>query len=256
MKPLLKIRKKNEVYVTVDCDDVGIHHELKDFFKFKVPGYKFMPAYRNKLWSGDIYLYDTRTRQIYGGLIEYLQEFAETRGAEIEYVDDDYYGRADTQAYLDLDAVTAFTESLQLYAHGKAIQPRDYQLEAIHHALVHYRSLLLSPTASGKSLIIYVLIRYFLEENTDKKVLLIVPTTSLCRQMESDFAEYSTLDESWSAKDDIGVIMGGLDKDPKIEKLEITLEDGTVQYYHLDDVVETQRGKVLAAELRSNDLVV
>lgn len=211
MSEVIKVQKKNEVFVTVDCEP-STAYELSDFFTFFVPGYKFMPAYKNKFWDGKIRLFDSRAKTLYGGLIPYLDEFAEVRGCTLEHVDSDYYGRADAQAYLDLDAVRTFTETLQLYANGKAIQPRDYQLEAIHHALVHYRSLLLSPTASGKSLIIYCLIRYFLEENPSKKVLLIVPTTSLVEQMFTDFKDYSTLDESWNNEAECHKIYSGKEK--------------------------------------------
>ena len=49
--------------------------------------------------------------------------------------------------------------------------------------------LLLSPTASGKSLIIYVILRW-LQESDYKRGLLIVPTTSLVEQMYKDFEDY------------------------------------------------------------------
>ena len=64
-------------------------------------------------------------------------------------------------------------------------EPRDYQLEAFNEAVKYNRTLLLSPTASGKSLIIYLLSRYY-----DKKTVIIVPTTSLVEQMAKDFIEY------------------------------------------------------------------
>jgi superfamily II DNA or RNA helicase len=47
----------------------------------------------------------------------------------------------------------------------------------------------LSPTASGKSFIIYLIIRFLLE-NTDQKILISVPSTNLVRQMHTDFCEY------------------------------------------------------------------
>lgn len=211
MAEILKVKKVNEVFVRVEADP-STCNELSDFFTFFVPGYKFMPAYKNKFWDGKIRLFDVRLRTLYAGLIEYLHEFAETRGCELQFEDDDYYGRPDAQAFIELEQVQEFTESLQLYAHGKAITPRDYQLEAIHHALVHYRSMLLSPTASGKSLIIYVLIRWFLEENPGKRVLLIVPTTSLVEQMFNDFKDYSTLDEAWDNEAECHRIYSGKEK--------------------------------------------
>ena len=62
---------------------------------------------------------------------------------------------------------------------------RDYQTKAIAHAIRNKRCLLLSPTASGKSLIIYVLSRFY-----PARKLIIVPTTALVHQMASDFKDY------------------------------------------------------------------
>ena len=62
---------------------------------------------------------------------------------------------------------------------------RDYQFDAIAKALDINRCVLLSPTGSGKSLIIYLLARYY-----DTKTVIIVPTTSLVEQMTKDFQDY------------------------------------------------------------------
>jgi len=58
-------------------------------------------------------------------------------------------------------------------------------MEAFRTAVQYGRQLLLSPTASGKSLIIYLLARYY-----NKKTIIIVPTTSLVEQMAKDFIDY------------------------------------------------------------------
>lgn len=210
MSDILKIRKKNEVFVHIECEP-SIANELSEFFTFFVPGYKFMPAYKNKFWDGKIRLFDSRLKTIYGGLLPYIKEFAETRKCEIEYVDDPYYGLPHTQELIDPNELAEFIASLNLYAHGKSIEPRDYQVEGIAHALAHWRTLLLSPTASGKSLIIYVLIRWYLSKY-NKKVLLIVPTTSLVEQMYKDFGDYATLEESWNVEATCHRIYSGKEK--------------------------------------------
>jgi superfamily II DNA or RNA helicase len=196
MADVLRIKKKNEVYVQIECDS-GVAMELSEFFTFFVPGYQFMPSYKNKFWDGKIRLFNTRDHTLYGGLIPYIQEFAKVRECEIEFLDNDQYGRCDAWNPITRDQVAAFAESLNLYAHGKKITPRDYQIDAVTHAIERSRTLLLSPTASGKSLMIYLLIRWFLETHDNQKVLLVVPTTSLVEQMFTDFADYATIDESW-----------------------------------------------------------
>ena len=76
---------------------------------------------------------------------------------------------------------------------GKLIQFRDYQIDAIWYVIQRNRCLLLCPTVSGKSLIIYTLVRYYHLMNL--KTLILVPTTSLVEQMYSDFIDYGWKDE-------------------------------------------------------------
>ena len=85
------------------------------------------------------------------------------------------------------------------------VQPREYQYEAVYEALKNNRKLLLSPTGSGKSLMIYSLVRYYCA--TNKKTLIIVPTTSLVEQMVNDFKDYG-----WSADEFVHKIYSGKDK--------------------------------------------
>jgi superfamily II DNA or RNA helicase len=66
---------------------------------------------------------------------------------------------------------------------------RDYQYDAVTHGIENKRAILLSPTGSGKSFIIYNLLRWYMD-NYDKQILIVVPTTSLVEQMYKDFADY------------------------------------------------------------------
>lgn len=190
---ILKIRKKNHAFIRVDCDP-SIANELSDFFTFFVPGYQFMPSYKNKMWDGKIRLFDTRTRELYAGLFRYVQEFAAVEGRDyaIEIEHDPYYGVPGSEVEFDM----SFMRALTLTANSQKIDARDYQLEAIEHGLKNKSALLVSPTASGKSLIIYSMMRWYLD-NRDKKVLIIVPTTSLVEQLYSDFADYSQYDDGF-----------------------------------------------------------
>ena len=72
----LIIEKKNEVYITADCDP-NVQRELSEFFTFYVPGYKFMPAFRNRMWDGKIRLFSQKTKEIYFGLYPYIKAFAD-----------------------------------------------------------------------------------------------------------------------------------------------------------------------------------
>ena len=186
----IHISKLNEVYLQVECDNPGICYELVQYFTFEVPGHKFMPAYRNKVWDGKIRLFSDKTGKIYVGLLSYIKEFCNRN--EIEYVIADDVDDTDS---LDIEKVTDFVKSLKPQSKGKLLEIRDYQLDAIQCALSNHRGMLVSPTASGKSLIIYALIRFYNYLLKDKKILILVPTTSLVEQMYSDFIDYGWNDK-------------------------------------------------------------
>jgi len=176
----VRIRKLNEVYNKIDCEP-SIAMELNTYFTFEVPGAKFMPAVRNKVWDGKIRLFNLITCTLYGGLNRYVEEFCKSRNYEIEYETDF------SSDEFSLIEAKKFIETLSI---PNKFKPRDYQLDAFVHAVRERRALLLSPTASGKSFIIYLLMRYY-----NAKTLIIVPTTTLVHQLASDFEEYGYCSE-------------------------------------------------------------
>jgi superfamily II DNA or RNA helicase len=175
----LHVTKLNEVYIKVDCER-NIAQEVSDFFTFFVPGYQFMPAYKNKLWDGRIKLFDLRKNVLFYGLLPYLQKFCDERKYKIQ-LDSDV---SLTESFSLIEA-EKFIENLNL---PKQLEKRDYQVSSFVHAIRNKRVLLLSPTSSGKSFILYLILRYIQQDH--KKGLLIVPRTSLAEQMYSDFASY------------------------------------------------------------------
>jgi superfamily II DNA or RNA helicase len=169
----IEIEKHDEVYVKVKTEP-SVMMELSEFFTFDVPGAKFMPAYRNKVWDGKVRLLSPMTGLLYAGLVKYVEEFCNKRKYELEYLSDF------SSENFSVKEAKEFIEKIK-----PTMQPRDYQIDAFVHAVRERRSLLLSPTASGKSFIIYLLVRYYA-----KRTLIIVPTTSLVSQLASDFADY------------------------------------------------------------------
>jgi len=178
----IRIWKLNHATLKIECDS-GIGQELNEFFSFYVPGYKFMPAYRNKMWDGKIRLFNRLSGELPAGLIHHVVQFARTRDYKLESLDSEY-GLPYEKQHVDEESLLSFIKALKL-----PYDVREYQLDAIKRGLERKRGILLSPTGSGKSLIIYCLLSWFLSRH-EKKVLVIVPTTSLVEQMESDFREY------------------------------------------------------------------
>jgi len=179
----MKISKKNEVYLIIEDLEPHEKEELNTFFTFEVPGAKFMPMYRNRIWDGKIRLFSTDTGEIYVGLLPYVKKFCHSN--KILYIIEK--GVENERNVVRKD-VGAYIESLKPKSQGKFLKIRDYQVDAVHHALARNRALLVSPTASGKSLIIYSLVRYY--QMKGLKTLILVPTTSLVEQMYTDFKDY------------------------------------------------------------------
>ena len=194
------IQKKNEVYLNIDCEP-HIKQELSEYFTFDVPDAKFMPQYRNKLWDGKIRLFSPGTGELYCGLLQHAKIFAEERGYKLELKDNKFFGHPEFE---DPDITPPKTIEL-LKEFDIKLEVRDYQYKAIYEALKKKRKLLLSPTGSGKSLMIYSVVR-FLESN-NHKTLILVPTTSLVEQIYKDFISYG-----WDAEKYCHKIYSGKEK--------------------------------------------
>lgn len=199
----IAIKKKNEVYLTVQSDP-SIAQELSDHFCFEAPGAKFHPLYRNKMWDGKIRLFSMFTKELYIGLLSYLEHFCEVNNYTIDY--EQYHQTSDA---VTPELVKQFVGELNIsLPDGGSV--REYQLDAIYRAISDGRRLLLSPTGSGKSLIIYCLLRW--NEKFGRKQLILVPTTSLVEQMYSDFQSYSA-NNGWKVSYNCSRIYSGHSKD-------------------------------------------
>ena len=195
----LVIEKINEVYLKVKTEP-SIEYELRDRFTFEVPNKKFMPQYRSRYWDGYVHLFNMKTKRIYVGLLDKIVAFCENNGYSYEFEKNKFYGAPfEVNEMISREGVIDYVKSITNF------KPRDYQIDAIHDALRYNRKLLISPTASGKSLMIYALVRYFVGRK--KKTLLVVPTTSLVEQMYKDFIEYG-----WNAEDHCHKIYAGKER--------------------------------------------
>lgn len=171
------LHKLDEVFIRFECER-SLAQELSDHFTFFIPGYQFTPQYKSRVWDGKIRLANLKTFTIYAGLIPYIKKFCEDRNYKVE-----------------IDSEITLTENLSLKEADDFIktlnvpfQRHEYQLLSFVNLIRNRKGLLLSPTSSGKSFILYLIIRYI--QQTCKKGLLIVPRTSLVEQMFSDFRSY------------------------------------------------------------------
>lgn len=198
------ISKPNHSYLILDASP-GVEAEIRDYFSFYVPNYQHMPKYKYGVWDGKFYLYNFNSKLFPVGLLEDLCKFAKSRNYNIRFndVDEKVYIAPKSDVY---DLKIPITDSK-----GEIIEPRDYQINSVNSVIQNQRRIILSPTGSGKSLIIYMIMRYF----QNFKTLVITPTTALVEQMYKDFQEYSQKDGSYSVSPEtVHRIYSGHDKDP------------------------------------------
>ena len=198
----LVISKKNEVFLKIESEP-HVYQELADHFSFDIEGAQYMKQYRKRYWDGKIRLFSTHTRELYVGLLDKLVSFCNRLGYEYEFIDSKYFGTPfELNEMVSMEGVKEYINRISNHP------PRKYQVEGVYDALRHNRRLVISPTASGKSLMIYSVVRYFAEQR--KNILVIVPTTSLVEQMHKDFSEYG-----WDADSYCQRIYAGRDKEAK-----------------------------------------
>ncbi len=196
----LVVQKKNEVFLQIQAEP-HVHQELSDYFTFEVPEAKFLkknPRYR--YWDGTIRLYSPGTGSLYVGLWNHLKQWCEEKRYSLETVDNKWYGNlTDVNEFVTPEAIKDYLNYIS------NIKARDYQYYTVYLALKYNRGLFLSPTGSGKSLMIYSIVRYYHKAN--KKILIVVPTTSLVEQLVKDFNEYG-----WNTTEHVHKIYSGQDK--------------------------------------------
>lgn len=198
------IEKFDESFMRLWSDDDGAERELSEFFCFEVPGARWSPKYKAGFWDGKVRLYDQVRKKLYLGLLPYVMTFAEQNNYEVSITN-----QFDKPVHTEKE-VGLFLDGLDIHTNGKKIEYRDYQMDAIIHAINNERCVLLSPTSSGKSAMIYGLMRWHVDQN--RKVLMIVPSTSLVEQLYSDFADYSS-ENGWDVDENCQKIYSGFTKE-------------------------------------------
>ena len=148
-------------------------------------------------------MYNVKTKQIYAGLISYVKKFCKDHDYTYECINEE-------EVIKEPIDTRNLASALSL-----SMKPRDYQYLASSVGLTRKRAVLVSPTASGKSLIIYMMIRHCLNSGK-KRGLLIVPTINLVAQMHSDFKNYSSVN-GWDVDKYCQKIYGGESKVPETD---------------------------------------
>ena len=205
---MIAVGKLNETFLQVSCER-HVAYELNEYFSFKVPNFQFHPKFKAKLWDGKIRLFNIQTGQMYLGLYPYLKEWADKHSYKLQ----SDIVEARKLKGMGVTEIKEFFDSLKLHCKNVPITPRDYQVSSFIHCVKQERALLLSPTSSGKSLVIYSLIRWHQRFIENDKILILVPTTNLVRQMYNDFGDYSSELKDWNVEEQCHQIYSGKEKD-------------------------------------------
>ena len=176
----VQVFEQNEVYIAIDSNSRGILSEIHDYFSFEIKNARFNPKVKAKMWDGRIRIFNLNTQRLYKGLLPYVIKFCNDRGYSLN-IEESLKLEKST---FDFDT---FFAGIKL-----PFKEHDFQKTAIQHCIENKRVTLLSPTSSGKSLLSYVLVRYFLHRyaDSDDKILITVPRVDLVEQLIEEFKEY------------------------------------------------------------------
>lgn len=225
-------------FITVKTN-TSIRQEIYEHFSFFANGYQFHPSFKNMLWDGKIKLFNMTSSTIYAGLIEQV----------IEFCDDREYTCLNNSAVMlgeqvNEDVALDIAKDVNLPSH---MTPRDYQIQYVYNALKYNRSLNLSPTSSGKSLIIYLVLAHYLK-NYSANTLIIVPTIGLVKQMAGDLIDYGC-DPAI-----IHQISSGADKNPE-PAVKIKFQNTPLMFHGKDEVKLKNKTKKRALDLVIGDVI-
>lgn len=183
-RPIISLEKINNVYMRVRAD-ASTRMEMMEYFSHYAPNFKFHPRFKAKIWNGKIGLFHLNDSSIYTGLLEDVLKFADEYGYDVQGTEQFIQKR-------DVERTKKIIQQIKSIPIIDKIELRDYQLAAIASCIENERQTVISPTGSGKSLIIHLLCQWHLKYNEPEyPILIIVPTLSLISQMKNDFLEYN-----------------------------------------------------------------
>lgn len=178
----------NASWSRISCEK-SIAMELYDAFSFLVPDYQHMPLYKSGFWDGKIKLFDPNTHKIYTGLKYAIKDFAGER--EYSFIEPE-------------EAIPGWNPEGCISSLGLRMTPRDYQEDAFIQALYSQRGMTILPTSSGKTLVMYMLAKWHMNEG--KKILIVEPKINLVNQTKTALFSYGAKEE------DLQTIQGGMEK--------------------------------------------
>lgn len=209
IEEVVVVTQPNDVFVRVAASP-ETKKDLASFFSFEDKGSSFIrmqarravargkasPAQRRlAAWDGRIHLFHAASGNLYRGLLGHLITYCAERRIPIRLTDE----VCAHELVFDED-IEAF-----LAAQNIPFELHKHQRDAFDVAVKNQRALVVSPTSSGKSLIIFLISRWL----AAKKVrhLVIVGRKGLALQLRDNFTEYG------GSPDETAILMAGKNRD-------------------------------------------
>ena len=200
---MIEIKHKNAGFSYFEVENFELKKKIALLLSPYADGYSYSPAYKIGSWDGRIPFYRVsgsgNMMLVPRGLLFYIEELFKENEIEYTIENEDYEN-------ISREQVNEFIKSLKI-----PFEPYEYQKKCVYDSLVKGRLTNISATGSGKSLIIYILMRYMIE--SDKSVMIIVPNIMLVNQIYNDFIDYG-----FSNIDDYVQRIGGEHKVKEITK--------------------------------------
>lgn len=239
----IKYNKENEEFILTEANRTE-YHQMQLYLTRKVKGYRFNPAFKMGVWSGDISYF--RDGKINLGLWKEALKGCQEIGVPfiIENKEDFPINKDIT-----LEKITEFCKDF--FKNHKIKNknnewipffPYEHQIQTAYKILKNRYCMAEVATSGGKSLIISIVIFYTLKHiKSDAKFLLIVPSITLVTQFYDDLLN-NFYGENNIKKDNYYV--------------EVETEDGKIMKLEPDEKIITKnRGEILAKDLNELDEV-
>lgn len=200
------ITKLNESFIKVTAQDESTVEDIYQSFKYKDPTH--VPNKWQK-WDGTVRMYDRSTGKMQAGVLFILLKWLK----ESEY---DYHVDPELKDTLinkiTREEIQEWVDGLDLSdEEGNSITPYDYQVESLFLTVKYQKMVLLAATSAGKSLIIYLIQRFYDMLYPEMRKIVVVPTAQLVTQLSKDFSDYSRRN-GWAASAKVHQIVDGATK--------------------------------------------
>lgn len=200
------IERINASRIRVLTDDLGIITDIYEYFKYQEPTFQ---KNRFTKWDGAVRLFNKVNQTLPYGLLQILLSLLNDRRLTYSVTGD----IKQDIVKLERPDFTEWVDSLNLSNDtGEPLVPYDFQYEATYLGIRYSRLTILAATSAGKSLILYLLCRYYQEykqaEGSTGKTLIVVPNITLVSQLARNFEEFSVINK-WDANTNIHKIAEG-----------------------------------------------